>query len=209
MGDVKITYETLFELLRREKSREELQKLDNDFFSDIIGYLENKKNKIGELKNKNDLFVHEEIRIAEAQEFNIRKIIKSLYELREKKIINMAIDCSREQCMIDTSPMLKEEQILFENIKSMLSQLRSGILYNLLECRMPEIKDIELDNEQENTEKEEKKNDSKMVRFVSVVPKFIGEDMKEYGPFESEDVANLPNSVADILIKKEQAEEMK
>jgi len=36
---VRITYETLYELLRREKSNDELQKLDESFFRDVIEYL--------------------------------------------------------------------------------------------------------------------------------------------------------------------------
>ena len=43
MGDVIITYETLYELLMREKSRAEIQKLDNDFFNDVIKYIKDKK----------------------------------------------------------------------------------------------------------------------------------------------------------------------
>ena len=32
-----ITYETIFELLRREKEREALQKLENTFLEDVLG----------------------------------------------------------------------------------------------------------------------------------------------------------------------------
>ena len=42
MTDVIITYETLYELLRREKSRKELQKLDPNFYQRVTNYLEEK-----------------------------------------------------------------------------------------------------------------------------------------------------------------------
>jgi DNA replication initiation complex subunit (GINS family) len=42
MADVKITYETLFDLLRREKNRNELQQLDPSFYLDVVSYLKEK-----------------------------------------------------------------------------------------------------------------------------------------------------------------------
>ena len=48
----------------------------------------------------------------------------------------------------------------------------------------------------------------KTVRFMSAVPKFLGRELEVYGPFEEEDVANLPGEVADVLIKKGRAEEI-
>src|SRR3989338_6765864 len=50
MQEVVITYETLFELLKREKERTDLQKLEPTFFSDTINYIKDKK-KILEAKS--------------------------------------------------------------------------------------------------------------------------------------------------------------
>ena len=41
--EVTITYETLFELFRREKERSELQKLDDSFFNNVLRYLKDKQ----------------------------------------------------------------------------------------------------------------------------------------------------------------------
>ena len=41
------------------------------------------------------------------------------------------------------------------------------------------------------------------------MPKFVGRDLEVYGPFEEEDIANLPGEIADILILKNRAEEIK
>src|SRR3989344_4083177 len=40
---VVITYETLFELLNRERERPELQKLEQSFFADVVDYLREKR----------------------------------------------------------------------------------------------------------------------------------------------------------------------
>ena len=74
--EINITYETLFELLRREKNREELQKLDNNFFLDVVNYLKDKKSAL-ELP-KNDIFAAEERRKAETQLENIKNILKAI-----------------------------------------------------------------------------------------------------------------------------------
>ena len=39
MVDVLVTYETLYELLRREKSRQEIQKMDADFYDNVLKYV--------------------------------------------------------------------------------------------------------------------------------------------------------------------------
>ena len=41
--EVNITYEVLFEILRREKDTADLQKLEPGFFNDFVEYLEDKK----------------------------------------------------------------------------------------------------------------------------------------------------------------------
>ena len=41
-----ISYTTLFELLRREKDREELQKLQKTFFEDVKSYIQEKQKNL-------------------------------------------------------------------------------------------------------------------------------------------------------------------
>ena len=83
MQEIIITYETLFELLQREKERQDLQKLEPSFFNDVINYIKEKK-KILDAKIDSN-FAQEEKRKTERQLENIYKIVKELYERREKK----------------------------------------------------------------------------------------------------------------------------
>lgn len=50
---------------------------------------------------------------------------------------------------------------------------------------------------------------AKMVRFIYAVPEFIGKELERYGPFEEEDITTLPAEIADILITKGRAEEIR
>ena len=47
----------------------------------------------------------------------------------------------------------------------------------------------------------------KTIRFITTVPKFVGEEMEIYGPYQENETASLPTKIADILIKKGRAEE--
>ena len=209
-NEINITYETLFEVLRREKTRDELQKLDPTFFDDVVNYLKEKVNALEHLKHKSDLFAVEEQKKAEKQLENTKKIIKELYERREKKIISMATDASRTfSTIIDTTAMLNKEKMFFDYLVELLNRFRKGILFSIMEAKPPEI---EKPKQEEPGTKEApapaETPEDKLIRFTHSVPKFFGENLEEYGPFEKEDIAKLPTSVANILIGKQRAEEI-
>ncbi|MEK6984117.1 MAG: hypothetical protein AABX33_06085 [Nanoarchaeota archaeon] len=207
---VVITYETLFELLQRERERTELQRLEPSFFGDVVCYIQEKK-KVFDAKS-DSLFAHDERKKSEKQLENIYKIIKELYERREKKIIMIALDKSRTKSnLIDTTALLKEEKVVFDAVTSLLDKYRDAVLYSVLNEKMPFMQPIEAKNPVDGEFKTafELKKSAKLIRFMHPVPKFVGPELEEYGPYEGEDIANLPAEVADVLISKEKAEEIK
>jgi DNA replication initiation complex subunit (GINS family) len=206
--EVVITYETLFELLKREKERTDLQKLDPTFFSDTINYIKDKK-KILEAKS-DSVFASDERKKTERQLDNIYRILKELYERREKKIIQLALDKSRTSAnLIDTSSLLKEEKSFFDSITSCLDTYRDAILAAVLNEKLPFMQPIGDKKPAELFKAAiELKKPTKLVRFISQVPKFVGPELEEYGPFEGEDIANLPSEVANVLISKGKADEI-
>src|SRR3989344_180034 len=112
--EVVITYETLFELLKRERERPDLQKLEPSFFSDTIDYIKDKK-KILEARSDSPFAVEE-----------------------RKKIISLALDKSRTKSnLIDTTALLKEEKVVFEALTNAFDTYRDAILYSVLNEKMP------------------------------------------------------------------------
>ena len=208
--EVVITYETLFELLKRERERTDLQKLEPAFFSDTINYIKDKK-KILEAKTEDSVFAPEERKKTERQLENIYKIVKELYERREKKILLLAVDKSRTRSnLIDASGLLKEEKVFFDALTSMLDNYREAILFAVLNEKMPFMQSLDEKKPVEMFRSAiELKKPTRLVRFTSHVPKFVGPELEEYGPFEEEDIANLPAEIADVLINKAKAEEIK
>lgn len=225
---MEITYEILFEALMLEKNRAELQKLDTDFFKALNAYIKDKEKILEEKKGTLDMFSESEKEKVSKQLINIRKMIKELYERREKKIVEMALTRSRTgSAIMDTSALLEEEEGLFNELIELLDKHRTKTS-SIIEAKEPEFKEpkpvskekieekeekeIKEKEEEKDTEKEEKETkinkDTRVIRFIHAVPKFLGKELEVYGPFEEEDISTLPAEIADILIRKGRAEEI-
>ncbi|MBI4150636.1 hypothetical protein HY492_00770 [Candidatus Woesearchaeota archaeon] len=138
--EVSLTYEKLYELLRREKSREELQQLDPIFFTHAVSYLTEKDRTYHDALTKTDVFSMNERQRLQTELHNIHRLVKELYERREKKIIDMALNRSRTSAnIIDTTNLLSEERALFDQLVATMDLFRSGVLQNLLQLRAPQL----------------------------------------------------------------------
>ena len=138
MEDIKITLETLYDILRNEKKREDLQKLENSFFMDVVGYLREKKILFDSKQESNELFAAGERDKLEYELRSIKRILKEIYEKREKKIIDIALNRSRTGSdIIDTSSMLREEKDFYERLLIHLNTYRKSVLANLLMGELP------------------------------------------------------------------------
>lgn len=225
MSEVKITYETLFDLLRREKNRNELQSLDETFYADVIDYLKTKRQALKDSDEKKTYSQpeREKIRI---QIKNIKKILKELYEIREQKTLFLAMDKVRtESQLIDTTSLLAEEKKFFNETTTILKKYKEGVLQQIVRGKPPLI-DTDTDYSQPTTKlpkqvekkpaKEEveetskpqeiKKGDIEII-ITSKLPKFVGLDKEIYGPFDKGSTAKLPAKVAKLLINKGRAKE--
>jgi DNA replication initiation complex subunit (GINS family) len=141
MSDIiKITLETLYDILRNEKKREDLQKLENSFFIDVISYLKEKKTFLDAKDDNKDFFSNGEKEKLEYELRSIKRILKEIYEKREKKILDIALNRSRTGSeIIDTSSMLKEEKEFYNRVLNTLDSYRRGVLMNLFNAELPFI----------------------------------------------------------------------
>ena len=199
MAELTITYESLYDVLRKEKTRAELQKLDSNFFKKVSVYIKEKNSILESHQKKSSIFAEKEIENTKKQIENTKKMLKELYNKRELKVLKLALSSSRINSKQDISSMLPEEKQLYDNIIKCLNESREDILNNLLNKN---------DSELEPKTIKTGEKDLKLVRFLNAVPKFVGNDLKVYGPFEQEDVANLPSKIAKLLIEKNKAEEI-
>ncbi len=215
--EVAVTYETLYEMLRREKSREELQQLDEGFLLDVLNYLREKQKILDEAEKKQDLFSIDEREKTQLQLVNIRKIVRELYERREKKIADMALNKSRTKSnIIDTTPLLIHEKYLFDSIVSVLDSFRDSVLHNILSLREPALS-VSQPEDQKPAEpslpavqpvEPPPAPATKTIKFIQPVEQFVGRELELYGPFQPEQKEQLPAEIADILIGKGSAVEV-
>ena len=196
-----ITYENLYETLRKEKFKPELQQLDVDFFKKVANYIQEKQEILKAQQEKDSIF-SPQIQKTRKQIENTQKILKELYERRENKIIQLALFSSRTKTdTIETSEMLEDECDFYKRIVKNLNYFRENVLYSLVRGnygKTEKPKEIKIEDLP--------KSNLKTVRIIQPIQKFVGEDLTNYGPFEKEDIINLPSNIVDILIKNNHAE---
>src|SRR3989344_4279639 len=135
-----ISSETLFEILRREKNQDDLQKLDPKFFDELDEYVEEKNNALNE-KPRLDQFMEgyeNEQNAIKIQLNNIRKITRDIFDRRERKIIEMAINKAKTGSnIIDTSSLLPQEKDFFNAQIKLISEFRYDVLEPVLTSQKP------------------------------------------------------------------------
>ena len=131
---------------------------------------------------------------------NLIKTARDIFDRREQKILTKAMRHARTSDN-DKDALTEEENALFEKLSETLKKSRQD--FELLLSgegkpksikRMQNIDDIP----SINGEKGEDLN-IVMVRTLKKVPKFVSGDLKEYGPFEANDIVKLPRKEADLL----------
>ena len=223
--EVALTYEKLYELLRREKNREELQLLDPLFFSQLVSYLAEKDRSYADSGTKNDMFSISERDRLHTELQNIRRLVKDLYERREKKVLEMALNRSRTNAnIVDTSNLLLPERALFDQLVSTLDLFRHGIYGNVIALREPHMTpglslassftptpSVGTDfssNTPSAISSPSLPKSNKNLRFLQPVPQVVDSNMDPYGPFNPNDTAIIPNEIAEIWIEQGMAVEV-
>ena len=95
--------------------------------------------------------------------------------------------------------MLPEEYTFYSAVKGTFDQYREGILLQLLQTKLPSM-EIE-----QKALKIEEKTDSISVEILKDIPEFVGPDLNNYGPYQKDQKASVPEIVANLLIQTEQA----
>ena len=185
--DVNITYETLFDTLRKEKSSDELQDLEDNFYDDVNAYLLDKKSTY---KQNKDPKTKQQIQ-------NSKKLVKEIFERRQKKILLLAFNQGRTNVQLSTNHLLKEEAYFYQTILQTINK------YTELLTKSTTTKGKTLPKQEFKTE--EVKTDETKVEFLTNLPKFLGKDLESYGPYQKGDVVTIPNQLAEILVDKQRA----
>jgi len=180
-----ITYNELYDALRKERYSEQLQHLPKNFVKEVSVYLQDKK-KIADKEN-NDF--SDAITKTKKQFENSIAIFKELMLRRKKKILELAFVAAETGISKrDFENMLDVEKECFESIMKSLEKADKKVSKILQGAG------------------EEEKTKYKMIVFTQDVDEFLDLDGNELGPFKKGDVANLSEEIANILIVDKKAE---
>ena len=181
-----ITYNELYDVLRRERYSEQLQPIPKNFVKEVAAYLKDKK----QIANKEDDDFSDTILKTKKQFENSIAIFKELMLRRKKKILELAFVAAETGISKrDFENMLALEK---ESFDSIMKALEKG------DKKITEI----LKGSDEG--REEPKN--KMIVFIQNTDEFLDLDGNKLGPFKKGDVANLAEEIANILIIDKKAE---
>ncbi|MBI4895334.1 MAG: DNA replication complex GINS family protein [Candidatus Aenigmarchaeota archaeon] len=166
-----LTFESIREIERSERDSKKLQKIPENFFDLVIDYMD-KKDRIRE-KTSLELLEIE----------NAKNTVKRLLDLREKKVMELALACSRTGTVPENLTIVEKD--LFQRTIDILRKFRDSV------------------------SDEMKKKPSEIVYKVKKsIPDFIGPDMKVYNLREN-DIVSLPRELVELLIKENVLEEIK
>ncbi len=181
-------YDDLYESWKREKAERELQPLPKDFYDRIAEYTKRLKESQRMLDEKTL-----KARLLRRELENIRRLSKELVDTRLGKILQTSAAGGK---VIPSVLLAKREEYFFETVIAASNQFMK------IGKNTHEGKDLE------TSEDKMKKPQTILVRFVCEIPAIVGVDMKNYGPFKTEDVASLPAENAKALIQQNVALEI-
>jgi len=180
-----ITYNDIYEALRRERYSEQLQQLGKNFVKEVSAYLKDKKS----ISEKSGNIFNDAVSKTKKQFENAVSMFKELMLRRKKKLLNLAF--------VATETGISKRD--YENMLSFEKELFDKIMKNMEEG------DKKLTTLLNGQEQEEKKK-NKMITFLEDTEEFLGLNGEKLGPFKKGDIANLPVDIANILVVDNKAE---
>jgi len=186
-----ITYNDLYEALRKERYSEQLQPLMKDFVKEVAGYIKEKENVIGIGTTPGNGLFSDETMKSKKQLENAISIFKELILRRKKKLLDLAfVSAETGISKRDFDNMLGFEKETFEKIMRAVNE-GDKVLEQLL------------NNGQEEQVASEK---NKLIMFKQDADEFLDLEGNKLGPFKKGDIVNISQEIANILIVDNKAD---
>jgi DNA replication initiation complex subunit (GINS family) len=191
-----ISYKTLRRAQQDEQTSSALTRINVNFYQDLSTYLKTLERSIANEKNplKLKLFT-DEIQ-------NTKKIANSIYELREKKIVQAALATARGATP-DLVNFLEIEKKLYRSLVEQIMISRQDIfekpIEKLITATLESPAPVPVNDES---------NTHPIVRVLEDTPEFVGTDGKTY-LLRKEDVLSMPREMMETLLKKKVVKQVK
>ncbi len=176
-----ISYEDLYEFLRREKNNEQLQNMPKDFIKSFSEYIHEYRRKIS---RKGDFFAEEIIKEKKQYE-NSLTLFRELMLRRKKKILNLVFVAAETGIMKrDFDDMLPVEKDLFERLVLAVDDADKSVASAVTDGSFMEEKEILVKDD--------------IDAFVDMSGELIG-------PFKKGQSLKLDKRVAEVLVSGDKA----
>lgn len=179
-----ISYNDLYELLRKEKYSETLQVLPKNFLSEFSDYVLEKKDvsTVG-----NDLFADSVARGKKQLENSI-SLFKELILRRKKKILALVFVAAETGIMKrDYENMLAFEREVFDKIVKAFEEGDKDLSKSINGKKSTDIQKF------------------KLIMFNQDAEQFVDMNGNSVGPFKAGDLSNLDREIADIFVSSGKA----
>lgn len=181
-----ITYNDLYDALRKERYSEQLQPLGKDFVKEVANYLKDREEAVSREK---DLF-SDELQKNKKHLENAVSIFKELVLRRKKKLLDLAfVSAETGISKRDFENLLPFEKETFEKIMKAINESDKKIEKTL--------------NGAESAEAGQK---NKLIIFKQDTEEFLDLEGNKLGPFKKGDIVNIAQEIANILIVDNKAD---
>ena len=175
-----LDYDSLYELLRKEKYSENLQKIDKNFLAEFKEYLRAFREKAS---SESDIFSDNAYQHKKQLENSIA-IFKGLILRRKKKLLQLVFVAAETGIMKrDYENMFDFEKKIFDNFVKAIEEGDKELSASL------------------NGHNEKNGDVNKMVIFNESIDEFADMEGKLIGPFGKGDLVNLDAKVCEVLVQ--------
>ena len=213
-------YEKLYQHWFKEFQQTDLTELTQDQFSyykQITDYINDyTEESMDDIKDQ----------ISKSYKDNIKFLFNDFLKIREIKIINSALTLKE----INLDNVMEAEKLFFQNLVSSVKGFKKVKAISLYkgekEFKLEEVIESEVGIKESLADatisikkegstisdptivSDAEKYNYTLIRFLKKTPPLVGVDLINYGPFEKENIANIPQKNAKILIYEKFAEEI-
>jgi DNA replication initiation complex subunit (GINS family) len=187
-------YTKLHNAWENEIKQDELQNIPDDFFHEMKKYT----TQLNKTSTNPETLTG---RLTQTERNYANQMLKEIIDVRLNKIIRGELNGDP----INAQSMTPEEQKLHSNFRQLLLDYKqvteTFVTQDIQAQTKPTLQKIQKPISQP-TKYEEKETELLLVRFIKPLPAIMGIDLKAYGPFQPEELANIPKQNAENLIKR-------
>ncbi len=169
-------------------------------YKDHFEYLFEDLLKIRKIKVMNAALALQEINlndILEPEKLLYQNLVSTIKGYDKIKALSLLEDFESEEPPIEASPSISEKELIVENVEEIQKSESEN-----------DIKEFEGDIEESVEFEQDTGYNYTILRFIKNTPPLVGLDLKNYGPFNKNDVASMPYKNAIILINEKYAEKV-